>query len=144
MILDSLDDLNWLAVATAAAAAFAIGMLWFSPIAFGAFWARQVSGYTSVLEDETMRDAGRPKALSAWLGTIAVSAIALAMTAGALDADSPGEGVALGLVLAVGLGATVAGWPAIFARMPWQWWLVNTGAFLLMQMAMGAILGAWR
>jgi hypothetical protein len=49
----------------------------------------------------------------------------------------------LGLVLGLGLGATLASWPPIFARMPWQWWLVNSGAFVLMQVAMGTILGAW-
>ena len=144
MIFDALDGLNWLAVAAAAAAALAIGIVWFSPFALGTLWARQVSRYTAVAEDAIATDAGRPRALSAWLGTIAVSALALAMTAEALDTESPVEGVALGLVLAVGIGATLAGWPVIFARMPWQWWLLNAGAFLLMQIAMGAILGAWR
>ena len=50
----------------------------------------------------------------------------------------------LGLVLGVGFGATFGSWPAIFARMPWEWWLVNAGAFLLMQVAMGVILAAWQ
>lgn len=58
----------------------------------------------------------------------------------AVNADSAGEGVVLGL----GFGATLSRWPPIFARLPWQWWLVNNGAFLLMQDAIGAILGAWR
>jgi hypothetical protein len=62
----------------------------------------------------------------------------------AVDADSVGDGIVLGLVLGAGMGATFSSWPPIFARMPWQWWLVNNGAFLLMLVAMGAILGGWR
>ncbi len=32
----------------------------------------------------------------------------------------------------LGLAATFSSWPPVFARMPWGWWLVNNGAFLLM------------
>jgi hypothetical protein len=143
MVLDSLDTLNWPAVGAAVASAFVIGLLWFSPQVLGPFWARQVSRYTALPEGEITNEASRPTALSAWLGVIAVSAVALAVTAEAVGADSPSDGIVLGLVLGLGLGATLASWPPIFARMPWQWWLVNSGAFVLMQVAMGTILGAW-
>ena len=68
----------------------------------------------------------------------------MGMAVEAVSAKSSGEGVVLGLVLGVGFGATFGSWPAIFARMPWEWWLVNAGAFLLMQVAMGVILAAWQ
>jgi len=35
MILESLDDITWPAVATAMGVAFVVGAAWFSPIAFG-------------------------------------------------------------------------------------------------------------
>lgn len=143
MVLDSVQSLNWLAIATAAAAAFAIGLLWFSPQVLGAFWARQVSRYTAVPEGEITSEASGPTALSAWLGVIAVSAVAHGVTAEAVGADSASDGIVLGLVLGLGFGATLASWPPIFARMPWEWWLVNSGAFVLMQVAMGAIFGLW-
>jgi hypothetical protein len=73
----------------------------------------------------------------------AVNAVALALAAEGVGADSAGDGIVLGVVLGIGFGATVNSWPPIFARMPWEWWLVNSGAFVLMQVAMGAILGAW-
>jgi uncharacterized protein DUF1761 len=79
----------------------------------------------------------------AWLGVIAVSAVAHGVTAEAVGADSASDGIVLGLVLGLGFGATLASWPPIFARMPWEWWLVNSGAFVLMQVAMGAIFGLW-
>jgi hypothetical protein len=69
--------------------------------------------------------------------------VALALAAEGVGADSAGDGIVLGVVLGIGFGATVNSWPPIFARMPWEWWLVNSGAFVLMQVAMGAILGAW-
>lgn len=144
MILEFVDDINWLALGAAVAAAFSIGVLWFSPAAFGGFWARQVSRYSGLPEDEITREASRPHTLGRWLASIVVSAVVLAMTVEAVGASSVGEGLVLGVVLTVGFGATLASWPPIFARMPWSWWLVNSCAFLLMQVAMSVILAAWR
>jgi Protein of unknown function (DUF1761) len=144
MILDFLDDINWAAVGTALGAAFAIGLVWFSPPALGGFWARQVSRYTGIPEGEITNGASQPRRLAKWLISIAITAVAIGLAVEAADADSVGDGIVLGLVLAVGLGATSTSWPPIFARMPWRWWLVNNGAFLLMLVAMGAILGGWR
>jgi hypothetical protein len=143
MIFDTLDEINWLAVIASTAAAFVIGVAWFSPPIFGGVWARQVSRYTSRDEAEIASDASRTTALSGWLGSIAVTAVVMAMVVEAVDADSAGEGAVLAFVIALGFGATFASWPPIFARVPWQWWLVNTGAFLVMQVAMGVILAIW-
>ena len=68
--------------------------------------------------------------------------LALAIELG--GADSVWDGALTGLVLGIGLGATLNTWPVILARMPRTWWMLNNGAFLAMQLAMGAILGAWR
>ena len=144
MILDSLSDINWAAAGTSLAAAFAIGLVWFSPSTLGSFWARQVSRYTGIPENEITSGASHVTALAGWLVGIAITAVAMALTVKAVGADSAGDGAILGLVLGVGFGATFSSWPPIFARMPWAWWLVNSGAFLLMQVVMGAILGAWQ
>lgn len=143
MILDFVNDINWIALGAAVAAAFSIGLLWFSPAALGGFWAKQVSRYTGLPEDVITREASRSSALGRWLVSILVTALVLAMAVKAVGADSVGEGLVLGIVLTVGFGATLASWPPIFARMPWAWWLVNTSAFLLMQVAMSVILVAW-
>jgi hypothetical protein len=144
MILEFLDDINWAGVGASLLAAFAIGLVWFSPRALGAFWARQVSRYTGVAEGEITGEASQAPALAKWLVGFAITSVALALAVEAVGADSAGEGALLGLVLGVGFGATLSSWPPVFARMPWAWWLVNNGAFLLMSAAMGAILGAWR
>jgi hypothetical protein len=143
VISDHLNDVNWAAVGASLAAAFAIGLIWFSPSALGGYWARQVSRYATIPQGEITSGASQPTSLSKWLLGIAVNAVALALAAEGVGADSAGDGIVLGVVLGIGFGATVNSWPPIFARMPWQWWLVNSGAFVLMQVAMGAILGAW-
>lgn len=144
MILDFLNDVNWAAVGASLVAAFAIGLVWFSPSALGSYWARQVSRYTGIPEGQITSGASQATPLAKWLLGIAITAVVMALTVEAVGADSAGDGVVLGLVLGVGFEATLSSWPPIFARMPWQWWLVNSGAFLLMQVAMGSILGAWR
>ena len=144
MILDFLDDINWAAVGVSLVVAFAIGLVWFSPSALGGFWARQVSRYTGMPEGEVIKGSSQAPPLAQWLLGFAITAVVMALAGEAVGADSAGDGVVLGLVLGVGLGATLSSWPPIFARMPWAWWLVNNGAFLLVLASMGAILGAWR
>ena len=144
MILDLLNDVSWTAAGASLIAAFAIGLVWFSPSALGNFWAQQVSRYAGIPEGQITSGASQATPLAKWLLGIATTAVVMALTVEAVGADSARDGAVLGLVLGVGFGATLSSWPPIFARMPWQWWLVNSGAFLLMQVAMGAILGAWR
>ncbi len=143
MILDSLGEVNLPALGASLVAAFTIGLVWFSPSALGGYWARQVSRYAGVPESDVTGGASQPRALASWLAGIAVAAVAVAVAVEAVGANSAGDGIVLALVLGVGLGATFSSWPPIFAGMPWGWWLVNNGAFLLMLVAMGAILGGW-
>lgn len=143
MILDFFGDIDWAAVAVATVAGFALGSVWFAPPVFGNYWARHVSEYSRIPEAEITGDAGRPASLGKWLVAAGVNAVALALAVEAIGADSAGDGAALGIVLGVGMGATLASWPVIFTRMPKEWWLVNSGAFVAMQAAMGAVLGAW-
>lgn len=144
MILDSLDDLNWAAVASATAVAFMIGMAWFSPLMLGGFWAHHVARYSGISGADIAANAAQPRVLGRWVVAVAVSTITLALAVYTSGANSAGEGGVLGLTLAGGLGAAFFSWPAIFARMPWQWWLVNSAAFVVMLAAAGAVLGAWQ
>ena len=143
MILDHLGDLNWAAVAVSVVAAFAIGAVYFSPAVLGRRWAGIVAGYTGIPATEIEAGAAQPPALGKWLAAFAVNAVVLALAVEATGTDSLGDGLLLGLVLGLGIAVSLAAWPPIFARMPSSWWLLNSAAFLLMQAAMGAILGAW-
>ena len=144
MILDALANLNWIAVAVSAFVALGIGVAWFAPRAMGTIWAHHVTRYTGIPAAEIAAAASQPPALGAWLAAIAINAVVLALALQLAGAASAWEGAVIALILGVGLGATLNTWPLIFARMPRAWWLLNTAAFLVMQLAMGAILGAWR
>jgi hypothetical protein len=103
-----------------------------------------VTRYTGIPPKEIAAAASRPPVLVNWLAAIAINAIVLALAIEMFGAASAWDGALIGLVLGFGLGATLNAWPMIVARMPRTWWMLNTGAFLLMQGAMGSILGAWR
>ena len=142
MILELLDDLNWAAVIVSTVASFVIGLVWYAPPVLGGYWARQVSRYAGIAEGD-LTATPPVAALGLWLAGMAFNAVALALLVEGVGADSLGEGIVLGLVAGFGLGATFFSWPAIFARAPWGWWAVNSAAFTLMQVVMGAILAAW-
>jgi hypothetical protein len=144
MIGEALGQLNWMAVGVSTLAAFGIGLVWFAPTTLGRIWARQVERYAGIPATETATAASRPSRLALWFGAMALNAAGLALAIQLAAADSLADGVFLSLAFGIGLGATLSSWPAIFARMPLGWWLLNVGAFLAMQVAMGAILGAWR
>jgi len=143
MIPDALANLNWIAVAASALLGFGIGLAWFAPRSLGTIWAGHVSRYTGIPPVEIADAASRLPALGAWLTTIAINAVVVALVIELVGAKSALDGALIGLAIGVGLGATLSTWPLIFARMPRTWWVLNTGAFLVMQVAMGAILGVW-
>ena len=144
MIRDSLDDVSWPSVAAAIAVALVIGVAWFSPILFGRAWARHVSSYSRIPATDLTADASQPRVLAKWSVAIAASAIALSLVVENTRTDSAVDGAGLGLVLSTGIGAAFFSWPPIFTRLPWQWWLINSGAFVVMLAAMGAVIGAWQ
>lgn len=143
-LTEAFGDVNWLAVLVAAVAAFAVGIVWFSPPVFGGIWAREVSGYTGIPDADIAAAAEKPTALSRWfLGILAASA-ALGLVAELAGVDSFRDGVALGVACGLGFGATLSSWPSVFARLPWRWWILNVAAFVVMLAVMGAIIGSWR
>lgn len=143
MIIDAFNDLNWLAVAVSTVAAFAIGLVWFAPPVLGTLWARQVTQYAGIPEDDVQSGAAKSAALLPWLAATAINVVVLALAVAATGADSLTDGVVLGAVLSLGFGATLNSWPSIFARLPRTWWLLNCGAAVLMNVVAGAILGVW-
>ena len=144
MIIDAANDLTWWAVAVSTVAAFAIGLVWFAPPVLGTLWARQVTHYAGIPEDDVASGAAKSVALLPWFVTTAINVVVLALAVAATGADSLADGVVLGVVLSLGFGATLSSWPSIFARLPRAWWLLNCGAALVMNVVAGAIFGAWQ
>jgi hypothetical protein len=143
VLLDALADVRWLALLAASVAAFVLGAVWFAPSVLGTLWARDVAGYTGSTTEDVARRAAQPSALAPWFLSVLVATFVVELLLQASDADGLAEGASLGAILGVGVGAAFFSWPVVFARLPLRWWLLNSGAFVLMLAVAGAVLGAW-
>ena len=125
------------AVLTAAAAHFAIGGLWYSPLLFGKAWQREAG-----LSDDQLRQG--PMGLI--FGLAFVAALVMAFNLAAFIGAKASLGFATLAGLATGLGwvAMSLGVLYLFERRSLKLWLINSGYLVLAFTVMGAILGAWR
>jgi hypothetical protein len=139
---DALGDLNWLAVLVAALAYFAIGALWYAPPVFGKAW--MAAG------GMTMPEAGtRPSPaiyLTPLVGSL-LSAVALGMLAKATGTDTLQEGIALGLVVAIGFAVAISLVTAQFESekpKPMVWGAVNAGYHVVGNLVAAIIVASWQ
>jgi uncharacterized membrane protein len=139
---DVLSDLNWLAVLVAAIAYFAIGAVWYAPPVFGTVW--MAAGGMSMPEAGT-----RPSAaiyVTPLVGSV-LSAIALGMLAEASATDTLGEGIVLGLVVAIGFAVSIAFVTAQFESQkpkPMVWGAVNAGYHVVGNLLAAVIIASWQ
>jgi hypothetical protein len=131
-------SINVLAILLAVAAKQALGLLWYSPMLFGASLA-QHTGQTP--ED---RRARMGRALT-WdtLGTVA-TALALACLIRATRAESWFYGLLLGLGLWLAFAVPAAAGPVLFEGRSARLFGLRMGCLAVSYGVMGAILGAWR
>jgi hypothetical protein len=142
MTFDPLGELNWLAVLVAALAYFAVGAVWYAPPVFGKAW--QAAGGMATPE------AGmRPSAaiyLTPLIGSL-LSAVALAMLAKATGTDTFAEGIALGLVVAIGFAVSIALVTAQFESQkpkPMVWGALNGGYHVVGILITAIIVASWQ
>jgi hypothetical protein len=141
MSFDLLSDLNWLAVLVAALAYFAIGAVWYAPPVFGRMW--MAAGGMEMPEAGT-----RPSPaiyLTPLIGSL-LSAVALGMLAEASETDTFGEGVVLGLVVAIGFAVSIAFVTAQFESQkpkPMVWGAVNAGYHVVGSLIAAIIIASW-
>lgn len=141
MSFDVLGDLNWLAVLVAAIAYFVLGAIWYARPLFGRMWAE--AGGLEMPEGQRPNPAIFATPL---IGSI-LSATALGMIAAASGTDTFGEGIVLGLVVAVGFALTVSLVTAVFEsnkpnRMVWG--AVNAGYHVVGNLVAAVIIAVWR
>jgi len=142
MTFDVLSDLNWPAVIVAALAYFAIGAVWYAPPVLGRVW--MAAGGMAMPEAGT-----RPSAaiyLTPLVGSV-LSAVALAMLAKATGTDSLEEGIALGLVVAIGFAVAISFVTAQFESekpKPMVWGAVNAGYHMVGNLVAAIIIASWQ
>jgi hypothetical protein len=131
-----MGQVNVWAVIVAALSAFALGGLWYSPVAFGRAWQRAAG-----LSDDDLK-ARSP-------AVVFGGAFALSLLAAAVFALFLGPSPALALGIGAGFAAGSA-WVAaslginyLFERRPLRLFLINGGYHTLQFLIYGAILGAW-
>jgi hypothetical protein len=127
-------EVNWIGVLAAAASAFLLGGLWYSPVLFGKAWQR-LNG----LSDEALAARSMPLMFGGAFVLSLVAAFVFAMFLG----PEPG----LQFATAAGFGAGLA-WVAasygityLFEARPLRLWLINGGYHTLQFTLYGAVLG---
>jgi hypothetical protein len=135
--------MNLVRIVVASLAGLVIGFVWYLPREplFGLRWAGLVKRWTAQTDAELMANQGQK--VAAWFVTALVNAFVLAYVLQQLAPIGVGSAILVGIVLWLGLGLTFSAWQVIFAKQPRAIWLINNGAFLLMQVVMAAILAVW-
>jgi hypothetical protein len=129
-------DINWLAVAVAAAVQMGLGALWYSPLLFARPWMRAV-GKT----EEELTGGGVGYAIAAVAAV--VTAVVLAHVVDWAGADGLLTGLLTGLVVWLGFV-----WPVLtvntwFGGRSRELWAIDSGYPLVALMLMGALLALW-
>ena len=122
------------AVLAAALVNFAIGGLWYSPLAFSRAWVAAAG-----LDEERLRQAPMGRVFVLAFAAALVMALNLAAFIGA----GKGVGFAVFAGLAAGLGwvAMALGVTYLFERRPLRLWLINAGYLVVAFTAMGLVIG---
>jgi hypothetical protein len=132
-----LSKLNYLAVLAAAASAFVVGGVWYSPILFGRIWLKQI-GRTD--EELKRRNMGLVFGGSFLLSLIIAFNLA-AFLAGPPDLA---WGMTAGALAGIGWVATAMGITYLFEAVSIKLFLVNAGYHAVTFVIMGGILGVWK
>jgi hypothetical protein len=141
MSLDTLGQLNWLAIIVGALIYFALGAVWYLPAVFGRPWMRSIGW------DESRQQQMNPVQYAAPAVAQLIAAVATGMLAAATGSDTLPEGVVLGLVVGVGYALTLTAVDAMFdpnKPLPWLWWAISGGYHLVGLVIVAVLVSVWR
>ena len=121
----SLEGINWLAVVTAAVAAFGLGGIWYSNPVFGSMWLREIG-----LTEETASNANMTLIFGAAfvLQLLAATALAACMPAGVGWLG----GLQTGLVVGIFWIATAYAITYLFEQRTLRIFMINSGYFVVL------------
>jgi hypothetical protein len=133
-----ITQINFLAVLVAGICPFAIGAVWYSPIAFGKLWAESHGYGAAKLKGMYQRAFG--VSLLCYLFMALVLSILVALTGVATFV----QGMWLGTLAWAGFAFTIGLTGNMFSDKPLSAFLIDTGYQLIYLNVMGGILAAWR
>ena len=132
--------LSYPAILVAAAAAFVVGSLWYSPLLFGGEWMR-LRGLDPHATAAMPMPSGM---LLAEFVREVVAAYVLARFVGLLEVADWKAAVRLGAWAWVGFPGTLLAGSVMWEGVPWQLAAIHAGDWLVKILLMAVILGVWR
>ena len=136
----NIGSINYLAVAVAIVINMAAGAAWYSPLLFAKPWMA-----ANGLTEESIKEAGSATRgyVVAVIASIVI-AFAVALFAQASGADTPVEGLILGLAAGLGFVATTFAANYIFESRPLKLYLINAGYPVVSLALIGLLIGTWQ
>lgn len=132
----NMQTLNPWAILVAAASAFLVGGLWYSPVLFGPFWKR-----ANRFSEDPPPATGKVFAISFALSLVMALNLAMFLND---PKTTLAWGATAGFLAGFGWVAMGIGVVSLFERRPWSYVIVNGGYLTVTLVLMGAILGGWR
>lgn len=129
---------SWVAIVVAAAAAMAIGYLWYSKAVLGVKWQKLAN-----LDDKQVKEKVASTMASSTVLMLIISYF-LAKLVAQLQQTTWLDGAVTGLWIWFGFVATVGLNNVLFQRRGKKLFLINSGYYLVSFIVMGAILAAWK
>lgn len=133
-----LPDVNYLAVLAAAASAFVLGGLWYSPILFAKKWMAYTGHADCDGEQANRGNTGLIFGGAFLLSVVAAYVFAMLIPAGDLG---PKFGTIAGALTGFAFGATSFGISYLFEQRPLGLWLINGGYHMLQFTLYGLVMG---
>ncbi len=146
--IDELFGVNFIAVLVAAIAGFAVGAIWYSPIAFGNLWMK----YNPFPEEVVQKGPG-PKPFAIGLICMFMQTWVFALFLGWLTSSSMGTALSkadmvsgaiwIGFLMWLGFTACTSLTDAQFSNRPFGGWLIDAGHRFTATLVTALILGFW-
>ena len=136
-----LSNINYLAVAIAAVASFALGALWYSPILFGKRWQSDLGFTDEYLQQGNM---GKTFGLSFVMMLIMSLGMAILLTGHGDNSIDWVSGAYHGLTVGLLFVGTSMAINYLYQRRPFSLWATDALYQILFLTLMGIIIGAWQ
>lgn len=131
-----LENINWIGSIVAAAIAFGLGALWYSPALFAGAWMEGF-GFT----EEHAANSSMARTFGGAFALILLAGLAFSKFLG--PNPSFQAGVCWGLLAGVLFASTFMGVHYLFERRPLKLWLINGGYNTACFVIFGVVLGLW-